>query len=155
MKSCQLLIVFTAILLMACNNHHKAAAKFKSVDLEKDDPVILALMDTAQVHMHVFIDSLNAHGAEMKHYVFSIKSDYAENGVHEHMWSRIFNYRDGRFRGFFADSAFRLKNIKFNDSVSIKKGDVEDWLISDLVTHKTIGEFSVKYLKRKIRETED
>jgi hypothetical protein len=94
MKSCRLLIMLTAILLIACRHHHKVVTKFKSVDLEKDDLVILALKDTAQAHIHVFIDSLNTHGDESRHYVFSVKSDYVDKGTHEHMWSRIFGYSD-------------------------------------------------------------
>ncbi len=144
----------SVILLLGCKMHHKNNSEYKSVDLEKDDPSFLALKDTAQAHMKLFVDSVNAHGHDIKQYIFALKSDYVDKGTHEHMWSRIFSYQNGVFKGVFADSAYRLKNIKFDDSVSVKTEDVEDWSVHNSATHKTIGNFSEEYLKSKMKNSE-
>lgn len=137
--------------------HNKPVVKksdnYRSVDLKKDDSIFLTLMDTAQAHLPAFINYLREHGRDTAIYRFAIKSDYYENDNHEHMWARINSYQNGIFKGVFIDSPFVLKNIKRGDYISIKKDSVEDWSIYNTATHKSIGEFSDKYLKSKIKDS--
>jgi|HubBroStandDraft_5_1064220.scaffolds.fasta_scaffold1176660_1 uncharacterized protein YegJ (DUF2314 family) len=122
--------------------------EYHSVELSKADRKFLALKDTAQKHLSQFIDSLikrNPHS----HCTFSVKSDFVENDVHEHMWSQIFIYKNGSFEGIFIDSPFNLKNIKTGDKVIINKAAVEDWIIEDTNTNAQIGYFSKGYLDSK------
>ncbi|MBS1503837.1 MAG: DUF2314 domain-containing protein, partial [Bacteroidetes bacterium] len=56
------------------------------------------------------------------------------------------------FKGVFIDSAFKLRNIKMGDKVSIDSSEVEDWSIENISTGKITGQFSVKYLESKKRE---
>jgi len=123
--------------------------EFKSVSLEAGDSTFLALKDTAQKYISVFIDSLKQHGRDNVNYSFSIKSDFVENGVHEHMWSQVFLSDKNLLRGVFIDSPFKLKNIKKGDKVTVKLSDVEDWLMEDLKRNTKKGYFSEKYLDSK------
>ncbi|HEY9003083.1 MAG TPA: DUF2314 domain-containing protein [Mucilaginibacter sp.] len=89
--------------------------------MEKEDQTFLRLKDTAQKHLSTFINELARHGKDYHKIRFIVKSDFVQNGSHEHMWSRIFEYKNGVFTGVFIDSAFTVKNIKMGDKVSIKK----------------------------------
>jgi len=123
--------------------------EYSAVSLSKKDKIFLALKDTAQKHLRTFIDNLNKHGRDSKNYQFAVKSDFVQDGNHEHMWSRIFEYRNGFFRGIFIDSAFTVKNIKRGNKVNINKREIEDWLIHNEIDGKTAGGFSRKYLQSK------
>ncbi|MDP9077331.1 MAG: DUF2314 domain-containing protein [Bacteroidota bacterium] len=124
---------------------------YQSVSLVKDDSTFLALKDTAQAHLHIFIDSLNKHGKDVEHYRFTIKSDFIEGDEHEHMWSLIFSYSNNNFNGVFIDSAFTIKNIKTGDKVSVNCKSIEDWSIDNLVTGAHTGYYSEMYIKSKER----
>ena len=132
-----------------CQTKVENNVEYKAVGLVKDDSTFLALKDTAQKHLPYFIQSLKKHGSEIKRYRFIVKSDFAQKGVHEHMWSAVSTYDSHIFKGIFIDSPFNLKNIKTGDNVTINESGIEDWVIYDLRTGKRIGDFSAKYLDSK------
>lgn len=130
----------------ACQTKVENNVEYKSVNLAEHDSKFLALKDTAQKYLTLFIQRVQRNGSEIKEYRFIVKSDFLEKGVHEHMWSQIYLYDKHTFKGTFIDSPFKLKNIKTGDKVTIDEGVVEDWVIYDLKTGKEIGDFSAKYL---------
>lgn len=133
----------------ACNNADKEkAGTVQSVNLKTDDEQFLALKDTAQAKINTFIDSLKPHALD-SNYRFLVKSDFVDGKEHEHMWSVVYKYTDGKFTGIFADSALYLKNIHPGDAVLIKQSDVEDWAVYDYLHNKDLGNFSDKYLRSK------
>lgn len=145
-----LIFLFTIGFTTAHSQTKESGSKiYESVSLVKDDSTFLALKDTAQAHLQTFIDSLNKYGRNTANYRFTIKSDFVEGDEHEHMWSLIFNYNNGDFKGIFIDSAFTIKNIKTGDKVIIRRESIEDWSIDNLITGKHIGYFSEMYIKSK------
>ena len=149
MKRIAVSLFIFAVLIAGCKNHNKSK-EYRVATLSKDDSTFLALKDTAQKKLKIFIDSLDAHGKDYTHYTFLIKSDFVEGDNHEHMWSRIYERNNDVFKGIFIDSAYEVKNIKTGDTVAIDKNEIEDWSINNKLTGKTIGEFSIKYLKSKM-----
>lgn len=150
MKRYILILFYTCVVFKAAaQTVRNDSMEYSSVKLEKDDKVFLALKDTAQKHLQVFINDLNKHGKDGKNYRFGIKSDFVQNGKHEHMWSRIYEYKNGVFKGVFIDSAFTVKNIKMGDKVAINRTAIEDWAIDNLINGETLGNFSDKYLESK------
>jgi len=137
-------------LFCACDDKtgKSADGKISVVGLKTDDPKIQAFKDSAQNNMHIFVDSLNAHGLD-SNYRFIVKSDFADGSKHEHMWSVVYKYDKGKFNGIFADSAFYLRTIKSGDRVVVKQGDIEDWAIYDNKRNTELGNFSDKYLRSK------
>lgn len=145
-----ILFCICAALKGACQTVRNDSMEYSSVHLGKGDKIFLALKDTAQKHLQTFINGLKQHGKDFNKYRFVVKSDFVQNGDHEHMWSRVFMYKNGVFQGLFIDSAFTVKNIKAGDRVSIKKDKIEDWIISYVNSNQIIsGGFSDKYLKSK------
>jgi len=122
----------------------KNDTEYRAVKLKTKDAQFLAFKDTAQKHIHQFIDAVNKKSSG---YYFLVKSDFVEKGTHEHMWSQIKEYSNGSFMGVFIDSPFEIKNIKRGDKVVISKKEVEDWVIYNLKNEKIAGGFSDKYLK--------
>lgn len=148
-----LLAIFAAS--TGCKPHDNTSKNYQSVGLEKDDSTFLALKDSAQVHIKTFITVIDSFANDTVQYRLAIKSDYVDKDAHEHMWSRIYSYSNGLFKGTFMDSAYYLKNIRYGDSVSIRKEDVEDWSVYNTVTHRSIGDFSEAYLKSKMKTSDN
>jgi uncharacterized protein YegJ (DUF2314 family) len=142
---CLLAIYFPAF----CQNDTTATKNYRAIKLVKDDSTFLALKDTAQKHLNIFIDSVSAHGKDTANYRFAIKSDFVEKNKHEHMWSGISGYFKGDFKGIFIDSALEIKKIKTGDKVTINQLDVEDWVIINKRTGKETGYYSEAYLNKK------
>ncbi|GGH15454.1 hypothetical protein GCM10007352_24230 [Mucilaginibacter phyllosphaerae] len=133
----------------ACKDKKESkAGSVEVVSLKTDDQKFLALKDTAQAKLPVFLDSLKPHALD-SNYRFLVKSDFVEGKNHEHMWSVVYKYAGGKFTGIFADSAIYLKNIKMGDPVSINQKDVEDWAMYDYKRNTDMGNFSDKYLRSK------
>ncbi|HEX3384895.1 MAG TPA: DUF2314 domain-containing protein [Mucilaginibacter sp.] len=131
----------------------KNNVEYSSVELKAGDKVFLALKDTAQKHLQLFIDELSKHGGDSNNYQLAVKSDFVQGGDHEHMWSIVYSYKNGVFSGVFIDSAFKVKNIKMGDKVLIDRDRVEDWSIENTATGKTMGQFSIQYLESKKKKT--
>jgi len=144
------LLIYIALLtcLIACKQKVSFDSN-KATLLKKDDSAFLALKDTAQLYIQTFIDSLKVYGRDTTKFHFQIKSDYVDGDIHEHMWSNIYTYKNGLFDGLFADTAFQVRNIKNGAKVTIKKSNVEDWLIYNVAKDQTIGYFSEEYLMSK------
>ncbi|WP_448700009.1 DUF2314 domain-containing protein [Mucilaginibacter sp. AW1-3] len=135
-------------ILLSCQSKKTDDKNKFVVGLEKNDSTFLALKDTAQSYLNVFIDSIRIHGTNKK-FRFAVKSDFVENNTHEHMWSQVNQYHNGKFEGVFIDSAYQIKNIKPGDAVVIPESAIEDWSIYDLKRNVRIGDFSEKYLRSK------
>jgi len=151
MKKILLLFTVFVIIITGCKNNQ--SKNYQSVGLKNDDSTFLALKDTAQAHIQVFITALDSFAKDTAQYRFAVKSDYVDNDAHEHMWSRIYSYGKGSFKGVFIDSAYYLKNIHYGDLVYVRKENVEDWSIYNAITHKSIGDFSEAYLKSKMKKS--
>jgi uncharacterized protein YegJ (DUF2314 family) len=150
MKKCILLFMMPLAALQACSHSKKDKdSKYEIVNLNKDDRTFLALKDTAQAHINEFTESLLKHAADTGNYRFITKSDFEENGGHEHMWSQVSFLKDGTLQGTLIDSPFNIKRIKTYDGVAIKIKDVEDWVIYDKPHQRKIGDYSAKYLESK------
>ena len=148
-KSYILLITLLAVAFQACKNSSKKEGDFAMVNLAEDDKTFLALKDTAQKHIPEFANSLKLHGSDTANYTFIAKSDFEENGTHEHMWSRLYTIDNNVLKGELIDSAFNLKRIKLYDKVEIKLKEVEDWIVYDNVHKQKLGGYSEKYLEGK------
>jgi len=108
------------------------------------DTTFVGLKDTAQKNIPRFIAALSK---SPRGYRFLIKSEFTENGKHEHLWSQVKVYSDGIFKGIFIDSPFDLHNIKTGDKIAIKKSAVEDWAVFDRKGIRVDGNYSDKYEK--------
>jgi uncharacterized protein YegJ (DUF2314 family) len=149
MKKYLLILMITIAAMESCKSPEKKEKNYAIVNLSKDDRMFLALKDTAQKHISEFTDSLKRHGSDEENYRFIVKSDFAENGIHEHMWSQVSSLKGGRLQGMLVDSPFNIKKMKTYDKVNVILNDVEDWVIYDKPHQRKIGDYSTRYLESK------
>ena len=62
-----ILICAFATFKAACQTIHHDSMEYSSVRLDKDDRIFLALKDTAQKHLSLFISNLNKYGTIIRH----------------------------------------------------------------------------------------
>ncbi|SDD59367.1 Uncharacterized conserved protein YegJ, DUF2314 family [Mucilaginibacter pineti] len=148
MKNYLFILLIVAATNGFCQVKVENNVQYKTVKLKADDGVFLSLKRLAQKRMPEFVDSLKKNGADYKNFRFIVKSDFVEQGSHEHMWSRVFVYNKEVFKAIFIDSPFTIKNIKTGDKILIRKSDIEDWVIYKNEV-KVAGDFSEKYLNSK------
>ena len=141
--------MFLSFCALGQNSRVKNDTLYKSVGIQKDDATFLALKGVAQKHLSEFISDVKSHGRDVDNFRFVVKSDFIQDGEHEHMWSQVYGYSNGIFKAIFIDSPFKITNIKTGVKIEIKEGLVEDWIIDDLKYKKQKGYFSKQYLKGK------
>ena len=144
--------MLSLLVLGACKQSQNKTENASVVQLKTNDEMIQAFKDTAQAKLNIFIDSLKPHALD-SNYRFLVKSDFREGKEHEHMWSVVYKYADGKFTGIFADSAIVLKNIKLGDPVLINQKEIEDWAIYDYKRNTDLGNFSDKYLRSRQKQS--
>jgi len=113
--------------------------------LPKNDADFLNAKEAAQKNIAYFIDALNSFNDSL---TYSIKADFVDGDIHEHMWVDTSGYRDEKFFGFVANDPVNIKNYKYGDWVAINKTDVEDWMIWNQATNEYHGYFSREVLRQ-------
>jgi uncharacterized protein YegJ (DUF2314 family) len=111
--------------------------------LSKGDIRFLKAKETAQENINYFIDALSQYNDSL---TYSLKTDFVDNLIHEHMWVEISYYKNGLFFGFVANDPEDVKNYKYGDWVNISKTEVEDWMIWNQETNEYQGYFSEEVL---------
>jgi len=97
----------------------------------------------AQDEIGYFIEHLKRFSSD-EAWEFSVKSDFTQEGKHEHMWVNVESYENGLFKGKLGNDPNTIKGLKLGDSISVKKEDVEDWLFFDPVQKVSVGGYSIK-----------
>jgi uncharacterized protein YegJ (DUF2314 family) len=145
-KSFLLLII--ACTLIACGGESK----------KSKDPVIFANANDSELEqakkdalstLNYFIKTFNSHSSDTT-YSFSIKADFVDNEIHEHMWISLNKIENERFQGILGNEPQTIKNFKYGDLTTILKGQIEDWMIFNNRTKDFEGGYSTKvFLKRQ------
>jgi uncharacterized protein YegJ (DUF2314 family) len=116
---------------------------------KNDDKTIAAVKTMAQGQLQTFITSLNANGKDIVNFRFLVQSEFVHNGIHEHLWTRVFEYKDGAFKGKFIGRALKSNFMKVGEKVTVPGAGVEDWSAFDQAKEKSFGDFTLKYLESK------
>jgi uncharacterized protein YegJ (DUF2314 family) len=140
--------LFIAFLLIVSCGRPSSKSSDPVVYAEADDPELLQARNEAIKNLDYFVGSFSEHHNDTI-FKFSVKADFVDNGQHEHMWIDLQKIENDQFIGYLGNEPQIVKNVKYRDSVSINKSQIEDWLIVDSRTNQYEGGFSAKvFLKR-------
>ena len=102
----------------------------------------------AQNEIDYFINFLYEHSKDEK-YGFSIKTKFTDDlGNVENMWVDTKKYDNGVFSGTLGNDPVLVTSIKFGDPVTVRKEDVQDWILHDGYLKAIVGGFSLKEFKK-------
>jgi uncharacterized protein YegJ (DUF2314 family) len=124
----------------------------KVVSLSADDTSLKAYKDKAQKELQYLIDFMNDHEKDDELFRYAVKADFVEDGHSEHMWVQVNEIKDGYFFGQLANEPNTIKNIKYGDKVTVKRDDVEDWILQDFLTHTKVGGYSSEYIRNNAKQ---
>jgi uncharacterized protein YegJ (DUF2314 family) len=113
------------------------------VNAEANDPELAKATQEALSHLDKFVSSFqkNANGTK---YAYFLKTDFVDNGSHEHMWISITKIENGRYYGVLDNDPVTVTNVKAGDAVNITKDQIEDWLIMNNKSGEMQGNYSQK-----------
>ena len=147
-----ILIGLLTIASIAGYFYRKGKLKDKSTDrisnLSPEDTLIKKYKDTAQAQISYLIEFMGEHDKDDTLFRYFVKSDFSENGVNEHMWTQVHEFKNGFFMGTLANDPVNIKQLKYNDKVKVRREDVEDWRLQDFSTNTQVGGFSTDYLHK-------
>lgn len=132
--------------------YRKGKLKDKSIDkisnLSSEDTLLKKYKDTAQAQIGYLIEFMGEHDKDDTLFKYFVKSDFSENGVNEHMWTQVHEFKNGFFMGILANDPVNIKQLKYNDKIKVRREDVEDWRLQDFLTNTQVGGFSTDYLRK-------
>ena len=63
---------------------------------------------------------------------FAVKKRYKTmDGGGEHMWIAVINLGDGNYKGFVNNDAEKTTEVKYGDTVIVRKDEITDWMYLD------------------------
>jgi len=120
--------------------------------LEGNDGSLKGFKEKAQDQLQYLIDFMNEHEKDDELFRYAVKVGFNENEKSEHMWVQVNDYEDGYFRGRLVNKPNTIKSLQYGDSVSVKRSDVDDWLLQDFLTGTEVGGFSREYLRNQVKQ---
>lgn len=112
---------------------------YKEISNQVKEKYDVSPISKVQENIDTFIERLSNKDLNM---LYSVLTNFSEEGIEEHMWVIVQDYRDDIFYGYVKDEPRALKNLKINDSVKVKRGDVKDWIIYNLLTNTFDGYYT-------------
>ena len=132
--------------------HTKEAAD-KVVGLSAKDASLQAYKDSAQKELQYLIDFMNDHEKNDELFRYAVKADFVEGDHSEHMWVQVTEFKDGHFFGRLANEPHTIKAIKYGQRVTVKRDNVEDWILQDFLTNTKVGGYSSEYIRNNVKQT--
>jgi uncharacterized protein YegJ (DUF2314 family) len=95
----------------------------KTVNVEKDDPVMLAAFAKAHATTDQFIAILQANSG----YNYAVKVKIQDTNGVEYFWLSNLTYANGVFSGDIDNDPEIVKNVKSGQHMEVQKADIYDW----------------------------
>ncbi len=125
----------------------RAADDF-TVDIDEDDPEMVAAIAEAQRTCGDFVGRFAAGGADL---VFFIKYEVVDGEESEFFWARVTAADDAGFTAVIDNEPVAVTTVKPGQEVRVARGDIADWLIvKDRMPHA--GGFSIAVVEKRQAE---
>jgi uncharacterized protein YegJ (DUF2314 family) len=113
-----------------------------------DEAEMAAAIARAQTEVDSFIATLsNGNGSD-----FAVKVPIDDKGETEHFWLTDITYRDGEFEGRIGNDPGVVTNVRFGQTVKVRKDKISDWLF--MRDGKMHGNYTLRPLLATMSEEE-
>ena len=123
------------------------------VSLPAEDEILETYQEAAQKYLDYLIDFIQSHERNEKLFRYTVKALFMEDDDGEHMWVQVDGFKEGFFIGRLANEPETLTMLKWGDQVKVARENVEDWILEDFTRNEEFGNFSLKYIEDKARQT--
>jgi uncharacterized protein YegJ (DUF2314 family) len=84
---------------------------------------------------------------------FAVKKRYkTEDGGGEHMWIAGINFINGNYKGFVNNDAEKTNEVKYGDTVIVRKDEITDWMYLDNNVLK--GGYTIREIRNQLNNEE-
>ena len=115
---------------------------------EENDPELEQARQDALANLDDFLSLFEKYKTDTTKQ-FSIKTDFVENGEHEHMWVSVVESDSSHFRGYLGNDPQIVSNVSYGDWISVEHKDIEDWIIYHTLNDSMQGGYSVKVFQSR------
>ncbi|WMJ72599.1 DUF2314 domain-containing protein [Cytophagaceae bacterium ABcell3] len=82
-------------------------------------------------------------------FFFSVKAEFTEGNLSEHMWVEVVNIKDKTIRGILGNQPQMLRKIQLGEQVKLHISEVEDWMIYDMKRDTVLGAHLIRAMGRE------
>lgn len=115
-----------------------------------EDPSMNAAIIKAKSTIDEFDQALMSNNTSYSD--FAIKKRYNAPEGGEHMWIGVIKMEDGGYRGVVNNDAESTKEVKFGDTVLVRKEEITDWMYLDNNVLK--GGYTIREIRNKMKKEE-
>jgi uncharacterized protein YegJ (DUF2314 family) len=159
MKHIKLLILLPFFL--SCNNNHsteKSTSEKLGIDTTNDtyavtteDSSMNAAISKAKITIDEFDMALKSNNPLFKN--FSLKKRYiTPDGGGEHMWIAGIKLINGNYHGYVNNDAERTTEVKYGDTVIVRKDEITDWMYLD--NNVLRGGYTIREIRNQMTKEE-
>ena len=146
---------------MGCNHNRTTdSSGFKKLGLDTasqtytvtpEDPEMNSAITKAKRTIAEFDEALNRNDTFLTDFAIKKRYPTADNGG-EHIWVAILNIENGNYRGIVNNDAEKTTQVKYGDTVIVKKSEITDWMYLDKNLLK--GGFTIREIRNHLDKTE-
>ena len=84
---------------------------------------------------------------------FAVKKKYkTADGGGEHMWIAVINLINGNYKGFVNNDAEKTNEVKYGDTVIVRKEEITDWMYLD--NNALRGGYTIREIRNRMNKEE-
>lgn len=114
------------------------------VTVDANDAEMNAAMTRARATIEPVLQKLEEGSVD----TFSVKVGIQDGGQVEYFWLNNIDFQDGIFTGTIDNAPERVHNVKLGQKITVKKGDIADWLYRK--NGKMYGNYTLRVLLKKM-----
>lgn len=132
----------------------------KVASFSTNDSALKSYQETAQEQLPYLIEFMTENGDGVEKFgeelfKYAVKSKFTEGDNAEHMWVKVSEFKNGQFVGELNNKPNTMKLVKYGDTVTVLKADVEDWVLQDLLTNTKVGGFSSGHIRNAANQKDN
>jgi len=134
------LVAGSLLLLTSCSS------KDKTINVDDDDPEMLAAISKARESLPQFWQIFTAHSQGEKG--FALKVRIKDGSTTEHFWAIDLEHHDSMTLGTINNDPNKVGTIKLGERIKIPEADISDWMY--LRDGKVVGNYTLRPLLKKM-----
>ena len=154
------LLLFLPLFLSCSNNQSNKSSSSNKVGLDTsantysvtaEDPSMNSAIDKAKQTISEFDQALKSNNPSYTD--FAVKKRYkTSDGGGEHMWIAGIKVVNGNYKGFVNNDAEKTTEVKYGDTVIVRKDEITDWMYLDNNVLK--GGYTIREVRNQMSKGE-
>lgn len=119
-------------------------------NVTNEDKGMNAAISQAKSTLHRFDSALLSNNPDYAE--FAVKKKYKTADGGEHMWVAVITLVNGEYRGVVNNDAESTTEVRYGDTVLVKKSEITDWMYID--KNKLRGGYTIREIRNRLSKDE-